>query len=322
MRVRRSLVYVQCIMLIFDMRIEHLRQADLNLLVVFTVLAEERSVSRAATRLLLSQPAVSRALQRLRDMFHDDLLVRTAAGYEATPQGQRLMQELEVMLPGLDRLLSGSSFNPSVEQANFRIAATDNATSILAPFICRDVLPSASKVRFAFFPWRDGVFDDLAHGSIDLVLNADDGYLPSPLQSERIYDDDFVCVVAAESSYGRRLTIKQYLEAEHIGVSILGGLQTIPEKSLAAKGYKRRTVIQVPYFAAAIRSVPGTRLVATVPRRIAEAEAKNPAIKILKPPPEMSGFGYLMIWHPRVHTDAAHSWLRTTIGQIGRSLAP
>jgi DNA-binding transcriptional LysR family regulator len=86
------------------MRTTQLRQADLNLLVVFAVLAEERNVSRAAARLFLSQPAVS----CLRDMFHDDLLVRTAAGFEPTLQGQRLIEELEVMLPRLDRLLSGS----------------------------------------------------------------------------------------------------------------------------------------------------------------------------------------------------------------------
>jgi DNA-binding transcriptional LysR family regulator len=86
------------------MRIMQLRQADLNLLVVFLVLAEERSVSRAATRLLLSQPAVSRALQRLRDMFHDDLLVRTDEGYSSAPERQRLLDELETMLPSLDGL--------------------------------------------------------------------------------------------------------------------------------------------------------------------------------------------------------------------------
>src|SRR3954465_3408746 len=99
-------------MLIFIMHITQLRQADLNLLVVFTVLAEERNVSRAATRLLLSQPAVSRALQRLPETFRDELLVRAPSGYEPTPQGQRLLQELEVMLPRLDRLLSGSTFDP------------------------------------------------------------------------------------------------------------------------------------------------------------------------------------------------------------------
>jgi len=85
------------------MRINHLRQADLNLLIVFTILAEERNVTRAAKRLLLSQPAVSRALQRLRDMFRDDLLIRTSAGYEPTPKGQRLLHELELIKPGIER---------------------------------------------------------------------------------------------------------------------------------------------------------------------------------------------------------------------------
>jgi DNA-binding transcriptional LysR family regulator len=132
------------------MRITQLRQADLNLLVVFTVLAEERNVSRAATRFFLSRPAVSRALRRLRDMFHDDLLVRTAAGFEPTLQGQRLIDELEVMLPRLDRLLSGSAFDPEVEQARFRIATTKYAAWIVASALCREVLPSAKKVFLEF----------------------------------------------------------------------------------------------------------------------------------------------------------------------------
>src|SRR5712671_4223114 len=113
------------------MRSTHLRQADLNLLVVFTAVAEERNVTRAASRLLLSQPAVSRALQRLRDMFHDDLLIRTTTGYELTPKGQRLLQELEATLPRLDRLITGTDFDPAAEEATFRIAATDHAAHVI-----------------------------------------------------------------------------------------------------------------------------------------------------------------------------------------------
>src|SRR3984957_20616800 len=99
------------------MRITHLRQADLNLLVVFTALAEERNVTRAAARLLLSQPAVSRALQRLRDMFRDDLLIRTSSGYEPTPKGERLLRELSTTLTGLGPLLTGGQFDPAAEEA-------------------------------------------------------------------------------------------------------------------------------------------------------------------------------------------------------------
>ena len=302
------------------MRLTQLRQADLNLLVVFTVFAEERNVSRAAERLLLSQPAVSRALQRLRDMFHDDLFVRTAVGYELTPQGQRLLEELEVMLPKLDRLLSGSSFDPSVEPANFRLAVTDNAAAVLVPVLCREILPIAKKVRFDFVAWHRGSFDEVARGSVDLSFGASSVEAPSPLQSQTIYEEEFVCAVDAKSPFTKALTLAQYMKAEHISISILGGIQVAPDKPLAARGYKRQVAIHVPYFGAAIRSVQRTKLIATVPRRFVEG-MQDPAIKILKPPPEIAGFRYVMTWHPRLNTDAAHAWLRATIRQIGATVA-
>jgi DNA-binding transcriptional LysR family regulator len=305
------------------MRINQLRQADLNLLVVFTVLAEERNVSRAAERLLVSQPAVSRALARLREMFHDDLLVRTAKGYEPTPQGQRLMRELEVMLPKLDRLLTGSSFDPAVEQASFRIAATDNAAAVLAPVICRDVLPKAKKVRIDFTSWRpQQVFEDLMRGSVDLVLSANTVEIPHELQSQMIYDEEFVCVVDAKSKLRRQLTIAEYIAAEHVSVSIQAGSQVIPDKPLEAKGYRRKIAMHVPYHEAAIRCTRDTKLMATVPRRLAEGSVSGAsAVKILTPPPEIAGFRYMMTWHPRVNTDAAHAWLRATMREVGEAVS-
>jgi DNA-binding transcriptional LysR family regulator len=301
------------------MRITQLRQADLNLLVVFTVLAEERNASRAANRLFLSQPAVSRALQRLRDMFHDDLLVRTAAGYEPTQQGQRLIEELKVFLPRLDRLLGGSAFDPEVEQARFRIATTEHAASVVAPALCREVLPSAKKVRLEFVALRNSGFEDLTRGGLDLLLSTDDTYPPSQLQSEVIYKEELVCVVAAKSAYTQRLTIKQYLEAEHVGLSGVAGSRFIPEKRLGAKGHKRRVVIRVPTSAATIQCVAGTMLIATVPKRSALIEQHNPAIKILQPPAQLSAFEHFMIWHPRLNKDAAHVWLRTAILQVAKT---
>ena len=94
------------------MNTSQLRQVDLNLLVVFAVFAEERSVSAAATRLLLTQPAVSRALNRLRTMFNDDLFIRGKGRYELTPNAARILKELEVVLPSIERLVRGSEFDP------------------------------------------------------------------------------------------------------------------------------------------------------------------------------------------------------------------
>lgn len=303
------------------MRFTQLRQADLNLLIVFAVFAEERNVSRAAERLLLSQPAVSRALQRLRDMFHDNLFVRTAEGYELTPQGQRLLQELEVMLPKIDRLLSGSSFDPTVEQAAFRLAVTDNAAAVLIPVLCREVLPTARRVKFDFVPWHRGSYEEVTHGSVDLAFGSSTVEPPSALQSQTIYEEQFVCVADAKRRLPKSLTLGQYLKLEHISITILGGIQVSPDKPLAAMGYKRQVAIHVPYFEAAIRSVQGTNLVATIPSKFLAGIARNPAIKIVKPPPEIVGFRYVMTWHPRLNTDAAHTWLRATMRQIGETVA-
>ena len=303
------------------MRITHLRQADLNLLVVFAALAEERNVTRAASRLLLSQPAVSRALQRLRQMFDDDLLIRAPAGYEPTPKGKRLLQELSTMLPRLDRLLSGTNFDPQAEETTFRVAVTDHASHVLCPLICRTVLPKASKVSIEFVSFGDQTFDAIEKGRIDLMLNADDGYLPPRFASEMIFEDGFSCVAAKESRYPQMLTLKQYLAAEHVGVGIWNELQTLPDKRLAGIGAKRRCPMWVPYFTAAVRCVPGTNLLATVPSRIARFESKNLSLRILKPPEVLGRFNYLMAWHPRMNTDAAHIWLRHAIRDTGKALS-
>jgi|HubBroStandDraft_6_1064221.scaffolds.fasta_scaffold02255_6 DNA-binding transcriptional LysR family regulator len=303
------------------MRLTQLRQADLNLLIVFAVFAEERNVSRAAERLLLSQPAVSRALQRLRDMFHDNLFVRTAEGYELTPQGQRLLQELEVMLPKIDRLLSGSSFDPTVEQAAFRLAVTDNAAAVLIPVLCREMLPTARRVKFDFVSWHRGSYEEVTHGSVDLAFASSTVEPPSALQSQTIYEEQFVCVADASRRLPKSLTLGQYLKLEHISITILGGIQVSPDKPLAAMGYKRQVAIHVPYFEAAIRCVQGTNLIATIPSKFLAGIARNPAIKIVRPPPEIVGFRYVMTWHPRLNTDAAHTWLRATMRQIGETVA-
>jgi DNA-binding transcriptional LysR family regulator len=302
------------------MRITHLRQADLNLLIVFTALAEERNVTRAAVRLSLSQPAVSRALQRLRDMFRDDLLIRSPTGYECTPKGQRLLQELESALPRLDRLLSGSDFDPAIEETTFRIAATDHASHVLCPLLCRTVLAADNKVCFDFVALHAGTSEALEKGRLDLLLNADDENLPGQFAREVIFEDGFACVMARESSFSRALTLKQYLAASHVGVGILGGLPTIPDKRLAAIGQKRRCSIWVPYFSTAMRSVAGNNLIATVPQRMAEMEVDNPVLKVLGAPEVLGRFKYLMAWHPRMNNDAAHVWLRSTIAQAGKSL--
>src|SRR5246127_3231042 len=103
-------------MFMMAMRLEKLRQVDLNLLITFAAIAEEKSVTAAASRLLLSQPAVSRALQRTRAMFEDDLLVRSPNGFELTLRGRKILEELEGLLPRLEHLVAPAVFDPTREK--------------------------------------------------------------------------------------------------------------------------------------------------------------------------------------------------------------
>jgi DNA-binding transcriptional LysR family regulator len=303
------------------MRTAHLRQADLNLLVVFTAVAEERNITRAASRLLLSQPAVSRALARLREMFHDDLLIRTPSGYQPTRKGQRLLEDLATMLPRLDRFMAGGDFDPATEDATFRIAATDHAALLLVPLLYNSVLTKPTKIDFSFVPLHAGQYEALEKGRLDLVLNADHDTSTLHLNKEVIFEVDFVCVVSRKSKFERAITLKQYLAAEHVAVDIIGGVQTHPDKHLAAIGEKRRCPLVVAQHTVAMRVAAVTDMIATVPRRMALLEAPKKVTKILEGPAALGSFKYVMIWHERMQSDAAHVWLRATIRELARQLA-
>src|SRR5262249_9759714 len=123
------------------------------------------------------------------------------------------------------------------------------------------------------------------------------------------------------SKFRRTITLRQYLAADHVGVDIIGGIQTIPEKRLAAIGEKRRCPLVVAYHTAAMRVAAVSDMIATVPRRMAVLEGSDRKIKILEAPAALGSFRYLMIWHPRMNTDAPHVWLRSTIRELGSRLS-
>ena len=302
------------------MRWKQLRQADLNLLVAFAVFAEELNITAAAERLLLSQSAASRTLQRLQALFCDDLLVRGPGGYQLTPTGVRLQAELNRILPELDGLLGRPPFDPAGERASFRITGSDNVCSILCPLLCRQVLPSAPRVEFTFVPWNAEAFADLDHGRIDLVLSNDEVLVPSHMESQRLYRERWYCVVSSSSNLPKRLSLQRYLEAEHIAVSVLDGVQTIPDKRLAALGHTRRFSFCVPYFGTALECIPGTDLVLTATSSAARMAEMHPDLRVIEAPAEIMGFSFQAVWHPRLTTDPAQRWLRQEMFRVARQI--
>jgi len=292
------------------MRLEKLRQVDLNLLITFTAIAEEKSITAAAARLFLSQPAVSRALQRARAMFQDDLLLRSPRGFELTLRGRKILQELEGLLPRMENLVAANLFDPMREKSHFRISGPDNVCTVVVPGLCRLYANGKYQVQFEFLPWQSGITDLVEHGQVDLVLHIDDGLLPSHFQSERLYREDWICAVARDSRFGDRLSLKQYLAASHIVVSTYAGVQTIPDKQLAAVGAQRKSYIRVPYFGVALQCLADTELVLTVTSGMSPAIRGNRELRIVKAPRELHPFHFLMAWHPRLNSDPRHAWLR------------
>jgi DNA-binding transcriptional LysR family regulator len=307
-------------MVMIAMRLEKLRQVDLNLLITFAAIAEEKSVTAAASRLLLSQPAVSRALQRARLMFQDDLLVRSPHGFELTLRGRKILEELDGLLPEMEHLVTPSLFDPVREKSHFRISGPDNVCTVVLPRLCRRYENKRYQVQFEFLPWQNGIAELVEHGQLDLVLHIEDGLLPSHFQSERLYREDWICAVARDSRFGDQLTLKQYLEASHIVVSTLAGVQTIPDKQVTAAGAKRRSFIRLPYFGVALHCLPGTELVLTLTSGLTSVVQGDPKLRLVKAPDELHPFYFLMAWHPRHNTDPRHVWLRAAMRSTTENL--
>jgi DNA-binding transcriptional LysR family regulator len=301
-------------MIMSAMRLEKLRQVDLNLLITFAAVAEEKSVTAAASRLLLSQPAVSRALQRARALFQDDLLVRSPNGFELTLRGRKILDELEGLLPRMEHLIAPAAFDPAREKSHFRISGPDNVCTVVLPPLCRQYADGRYQVNFEFHPWQSGIAE------LDLALHIDDGLLPSHFQSERLYREDWICAVAHDSRFGDSLSLKQYLAASHIVVSTYAGVQTIPDKQLAAIGAKRNSCIRVPYFGVALQCLAGTELVLTLTSGLTSVVKRDRKLRLVKAPHELHAFHFLMAWHPRLNTDPRHMWLREAMRSTTASL--
>jgi DNA-binding transcriptional LysR family regulator len=296
-------------------RTTQLQRVDLNLLVALAALLDERHVSRAADRIGLSQPATSRALQRLRRTLDDELLVRTRDGYQLTPRGERIRQELAGILPRLEVLFGAERFEPASATDSFRLMGTDFTTSVLGPGLARRMFREAPGTSMTFRQWHDGVFEDVSHGLVDLAFAAVS--VDPALRSELLFEERFVCLMAASNPLADRevLTLDDFLTAAHVMVDVLRGEQSAVDRRLTELGLHRTAALSVPYHSAAVLAVPETHLVATLPARLLST-LDDPALRTVKAPPEVEPMSYLMTWHPRLDDDPAQRWLRDLVRMV------
>jgi DNA-binding transcriptional LysR family regulator len=301
------------------MRNVHLRNLDLNLLIPLHALLEERHITRAAERSFLSQPAMSRALDRLREMFGDALLVRSGRTYERTVRGDRVLRELETLIPRLEAMVGGVEFDPARSQERFRVALTDHASTILLPSLVARVRRAAAQVKLEVSAWRTQAYDDVVAGRLDVALSAEEA--PPDLESEVIFNLDFVCLAgSALRVRRRRLTLKEYLQFPHVLVETLAGQQTLVDRPLAQLGVKRPVALSMPFFVPAIFAIAHTDLILTVPRRLAKITSGVAGVRLVEPPREIKVFPYFMVWHPRLTSEPAHAWFREQLRVAARTI--
>jgi DNA-binding transcriptional LysR family regulator len=301
------------------MRQTHLRHVDLNLLLALHALLEERHVTRASKRCFLSQSAMSRALERLREMFGDALLIRSGRAYERTVRGDSLLRELQSLLPRLESMVRGEAFDPRRSHDLFRLAVTDHASITLIPPLIRRIRIVAPDVRLEMSQWQERAYEAVIAGRLDAAFSAEPP--PSSLQSELLFEVDFVCVVGtAQRAHSRRLTLAQYLQLPHVVVETWAGQQTPVDRPLAQFGVKRRVVFSVPFFAAAMFAVAKTDLVLTVPRKLTKIVWPIDGVRLVEPPKEIKPFPYFMTWHPRLNEEPAHAWFREQLRVAARTI--
>lgn len=284
---------------------------DLNLLKALDALLDECNVTRAASRLGVTQPAMSGMLTRLRENFGDPLFVRAKHGIVPTQRALELSAPLKQVISQIGALLQPPSFDPLTANITFTIAATDYALRAVAlPFLSA-LKQQAPHIRIALVPVDDKQVQlQLERGDIDLALLTPES-TPPDLHAKNLFDEHYVCVLRQghPAMQGRKtLTVSQLCELDHALVSYTGGgFRGVTDEALEKLGQQRQVSLSVKSFIILPEILRASDMVAILPSRLV---AGMDDLMVFDPPIEVPGFTKVAAWHERTHRDVAHRWLR------------
>ncbi len=289
-----------------------IRTLDLNLLKTLDALLDERSVTKAATRLAITQPAVSSMLTRLRDSFEDPLFVRTQRGIIPTPRALALATPVKRLLEEINQLLQSEMFNPVTATNTFTIAATDYALqAIIVPFMSL-LRQRAPHVRLSVRAIEDGrIQTQLETGEIDIALMTPET-TPADLHTRRLFDERYVCTFRQDHPVIQQpMTLEQFCAADHAIVSYLGGaFRGVTDVALEAMGLTRHVSLSISSFLVLTQILQASDLIAVVPEKLVRQQSD---LCVTEPPLTIPGFTKVAAWHERTHHDPAHQWLRSLL---------
>jgi DNA-binding transcriptional LysR family regulator len=293
------------------------RNLDLGLLVTLETLLTERNVTRAASRLNLSQPALSARLARLRDAFGDPLLIPGQRGMVLTQRALELMEPLHEALEGVRRVVEqGAPINPETLRATVAIAASDYVQYALLARYSVVLRAEAPMVRVA---WRTldvmALTTQLERGEVDLAL-ARPEEAPAAMRQRRLYEEEYVVVARqGHPAVHGVLDLDLFCALDHVVVSKLGGGFAGPtDAALEAIGRRRTVALSTSGFLIVPEIVSRSDMIAVIPRRIADGWSDR--VQVLEPPLHIPGFAIASIWHDRTTNHPAQSWLRDRLAAL------
>lgn len=306
----------------------NITKIDLNLLVYLDVLLREGSVTKAANRLSITQPAMSNGLRRLRDLFNDPILVRTSEGMTPTQRALELQPVVRDVLSKLENAIQPEQeFDPLKSERTFRIMASDYAESTLLSAVVKELKDEAPNIALDVITPSDVTFHDVEHGKVDMAVNRFDE-LPLSFHQKVIWYDAFSCVMHKDNPIAKNFNLDGYLKAQHIWVSKTGfgvGVGVDPNEvqklgwvdaELTKIGKKRQIRVFTRHYHVAVQLAKTQDLVATLPSRVADIYQDDPKLAIIEPPFDIPPIALKMAWSALLHHDAGHIWLRRLITEV------
>ena len=299
----------------------NINAVNLNLLVAFDALFEERSVTAAARRAGVTQPAMSNTLAQLRTLFGDPLFLRHRTGLTPTARAKQLAEPIRGGLRLLQGALVGPSFDAATSQRRFVVAASDYVELVLLPSLLRRLQQRAPGVRLQLRPW--GLHEappELARGDVDLMLGFYDK-LPPHHHEQALFSDEYVCVVRRRHpTVKSKLTLAHYLQLSHVLVSSRADSPGSVDRALAALGKQRNVGARVSHFLTVPVLVSQTDFVAALDRRVAQVFAAPFGLKLFAPPLRLPKGTIGQVWHDQQDVDPGQRWLRAQIAEVASEL--
>lgn len=311
----------------------NLERIDLNLLIYLDILLREKNVTRAAEYLGITQPAMSNALKRLRQLFSDPLLIRSSEGMAPTERARELQPQLRQCLANLEKVLEAKDAFVAKESSRvFRIMASDYAEATLVPRLSMAMRNQAPDVVLDFLTPSDVDYKDMEQGKVDVAINRFNE-IPQSFHQITVWRDNFSCLLNPSNPALKNFNLETYLEAKHIWVSKTGmgvGFGVNPQKTgglgwidkaLDDLGLKRNISIFTRHYQMPALIAESNDLIATLPSRIAKLQAANSNLVIMEPPFEIPEFELKMAWSPLLHHNAPHQWLRALIMSVAKEIS-